>query len=123
MKILLIHPNYHSGGAEIAGNWPPAWVAYISGALKSAGFTDVKFIDAMTDHIEDEPLATLLRAESPDVVLCTSITPAIYKAQEYAQDGARHPPQRGDGVGWHPRHVHVRAGVERSPVDRLHRAG
>ena len=81
MKILLIHPNYHSGGAEIAGNWPPAWVAYISGALKSAGFTDVKFIDAMTDHIEDEPLAKLLRAESPDVVLCTSITPAIYKAQ------------------------------------------
>ena len=35
MRILLVHPNYHSGGAEIAGNWPPAWVAYISGALKA----------------------------------------------------------------------------------------
>jgi divinyl protochlorophyllide a 8-vinyl-reductase len=23
VRILLIHPNYHSGGAEIAGNWPP----------------------------------------------------------------------------------------------------
>ena len=23
MRILLLHPNYHSGGAEIAGNWPP----------------------------------------------------------------------------------------------------
>ena len=53
MRILLIHPNYHSGGAEIAGNWPPAWAAYISGALKSAGYTDVRFIDAMTFHIED----------------------------------------------------------------------
>lgn len=29
MQLVLIHPNYHSGGAEIAGNWPPAWVAYL----------------------------------------------------------------------------------------------
>lgn len=29
MRILLLHPNYHSGGAEIAGNWPPAWVTYL----------------------------------------------------------------------------------------------
>ena len=39
MRIVLVHPNYHSGGAEIAGNWPPAWVAYLSGHLKDAGFT------------------------------------------------------------------------------------
>jgi anaerobic magnesium-protoporphyrin IX monomethyl ester cyclase len=38
MRILLIHPNYHSGGAEIAGSWPPAWVAYLSGPLKKAGY-------------------------------------------------------------------------------------
>ncbi len=38
MRIVLIHPNYHSGGAEIAGNWPPAWVAYLAGAAKKAGF-------------------------------------------------------------------------------------
>lgn len=82
MRILLLHPNYHSGGAEIAGNWPPAWVAYISGALKSAGFTDIRFIDAMTDHIADDALEVLLRRERPDAVLCTAITPAIYKAQE-----------------------------------------
>lgn len=24
VRILLIHPEYHSGGAEIAGKWPPA---------------------------------------------------------------------------------------------------
>ena len=82
MRILLVHPNYHSGGAEIAGNWPPAWVAYISGALKAAGFTDIRFIDAMTDHIADDALEAILRAEKPDAVLCTAITPAIYKAQE-----------------------------------------
>ncbi len=82
MRILLIHPNYHSGGAEIAGNWPPAWVAYLAGQLKTAGFKDLRFIDAMTDHIEWEPLEAILRAEKPDVVMCTAITPAIYKAQE-----------------------------------------
>ncbi len=82
MRILLVHPNYHSGGAEIAGNWPPAWVAYISGALKAAGFTDIRFIDAMTDHIADDALEAILRAEKPDAVLVTAITPAIYKAQE-----------------------------------------
>ena len=54
MRILLLHPNYHSGGAEIAGNWPPAWVAYLTGYLKAAGYTDVHFVDAMTHHLSDE---------------------------------------------------------------------
>jgi anaerobic magnesium-protoporphyrin IX monomethyl ester cyclase len=82
MRILLIHPNYHSGGAEIAGNWPPAWAAYISGALKSAGYQDVQFIDAMTYHIDDAALEAKVREARPDVVMATAITPAIYKAQE-----------------------------------------
>ena len=82
MRIVLIHPNYHSGGAEIAGTWPPSWVPYISGAIKEAGDHDVEFIDAMTDHIEDEALVRRLQEmPTPDVIMCTSITPAIYKAQ------------------------------------------
>jgi anaerobic magnesium-protoporphyrin IX monomethyl ester cyclase len=82
MRILLIHPNYHSGGAEIAGNWPPAWVAYLYGGLKNAGYHDIKFIDAMTNDIDDAKLEQLLRDEpAPDVIGCTSITPSIYKAQ------------------------------------------
>ena len=82
MRILLIHPNYHSGGAEIAGNWPPAWVAYIYGALKQAGYEDINFIDAMTNDIDDAALEQLLRAQpAPDVIGCTSITPSIYKAE------------------------------------------
>ncbi|MEL6188479.1 MAG: magnesium-protoporphyrin IX monomethyl ester anaerobic oxidative cyclase, partial [Myxococcota bacterium] len=82
MRIVLIHPNYHSGGAEIAGNWPPAWVAYLSGALKKAGYEDVIFIDAMTERLEDEELSRrLAEIESPDLIGCTSITPSIYQAQ------------------------------------------
>mgnify|MGYP001827889627 FL=1 len=85
MRIVLVHPNYHSGGAEIAGNWPPAWVAYLTGSLKKAGFTDVTFIDAMTNHIEDDDLRDRIRAAAPDVVGTTAITPSIYKAERVLQ--------------------------------------
>ncbi len=81
MRVVLIHPNYHSGGAEIAGNWPPAWVAYLTGYLKAGGYHDITFIDAMTHHLSDEQVAERLRALDPDIVGCTAITPAIYKAE------------------------------------------
>ncbi len=81
MRIVLVHPNYHSGGAEIAGNWPPAWVAYLTGAVKKAGFTDVHFIDAMTNHVDDDDLHARLAALQPDIVGTTSITPSIYVAE------------------------------------------
>ena len=89
MRILLVHPNYHSGGAEIAGNWPPAWVAYLTGAARSAGFDDVHFIDAMTDNVEDDDLRARIAELKPDLVGVTSITPSIYKAErvlELAQE-------------------------------------
>jgi anaerobic magnesium-protoporphyrin IX monomethyl ester cyclase len=82
MRILMIQPNYHAGGAEIAGNWPPSWVPYVGGALKQAGFDDVRFIDAMTNYIEDEALAVLIEQHQPDVVMATAITPMIYKSQD-----------------------------------------
>ncbi len=85
MRIVLIHPNYHSGGAEIAGNWPPAWAAYLSGALRAAGFDDLRFIDAMTNDLSDEALAALLAEEKPDLVGATAITPSIYKAERALQ--------------------------------------
>ena len=81
MRIVLVHPNYHSGGAEIAGSWPPAWAAYLAGSLKAAGYDDVHFVDAMTNHLDDDAIAERLRALSPDVVGCTAITPSIYSAE------------------------------------------
>jgi anaerobic magnesium-protoporphyrin IX monomethyl ester cyclase len=85
MKIVLIHPNYHSGGAEIAGNWPPAWVAYLTGYLKAGGYQDIVFLDAMTHNLSDEQLRTRLLELKPDVVGCTAITPSIYKAEQVLQ--------------------------------------
>lgn len=81
MRIMMIQPNYHSGGAEIAGNWPASWAPYVGGALKTAGFTDIEFIDAMSNFIEDDELAKILQDRQPDVVLATAITPMIYKSQ------------------------------------------
>ncbi|KEO86429.1 radical SAM protein [Erythrobacter sp. JL475] len=88
MRILFVHPNYRSGGAEIAGTWPPAWVAYLSGPLKRAGFTDIHFIDAMTEEVDDAELERRMRELQPDVVGTTSITPSIYAAERVLEIAA-----------------------------------
>ena len=82
MRILFIHPNYHSGGAEIAGTWPPAWVAYLAGSLRAAGFSDIHFVDAMTENVTQDDLRQRMIDLAPDVVGTTAITPAIYVAEE-----------------------------------------
>ena len=82
MRILMVQPNYHAGGAEIAGNWPPSWVAYIGGALRKAGYANLRFVDAMTNNLPDKTVEQIIRANRPDVVMATAITPMIYKAQE-----------------------------------------
>ena len=82
MKILMVQPNYHSGGAEIAGNWTPSWVAYIGGALKQAGYDQVRFVDAMADYLTDDQIEEIIRKNKPDVVMTTNITPSIFKAQD-----------------------------------------
>ncbi|GIT92434.1 anaerobic magnesium-protoporphyrin IX monomethyl ester [oxidative] cyclase [Jannaschia pagri] len=89
MRILFVHPNYRSGGAEIAGTWPPAWVAYLSGHLRQNGFDEIHFIDAMTDNISDEDLAQRMAEIAPDVVGVTAITPSIYRAEDVLQVAQR----------------------------------
>ena len=71
MRILLLHPNYHSGGAEIAGNWPPAWVAYLAGSLREAGYGDLKFIDAMTNDLSEEAVREAIAVSYTHLTLPT----------------------------------------------------
>ncbi len=52
--LVVVRPDDHAGGTEIAGNCPPGWVAYIGGAIAHSGFTDITFVDALTNHIDDE---------------------------------------------------------------------
>ncbi len=88
MRIVLVHPNYHSGGAEIAGSWPPAWAAYLAGSLRAAGYHDVHFVDAMTNHLSEDEVRARLEALAPDVVGCTAITPSIYTAERVLEIAA-----------------------------------
>ena len=93
MRIAFVHPNYRSGGAEIAGSWPPAWVAYLAGHLRKAGFDDIHFIDAMTHNLpEDEVVRRLVELE-PDVIGTTAITPSIYMAERLLELAREHVPQ------------------------------
>ncbi|WP_372891697.1 magnesium-protoporphyrin IX monomethyl ester anaerobic oxidative cyclase [Rhodosalinus sp.] len=93
MRILFVHPNYRSGGAEIAGNWPPAWVAYLTGSLRDAGFDDIHFVDAMTNDLSDEEVAARIEAIRPDAIGVTAITPSIYKAEEILKIAEEKAPQ------------------------------
>lgn len=107
MRILFIHPNYRSGGAEIAGNWPPAWVAYLTGSLRRAGFDDIDFIDAMTNNITDVDLGVQIAALAPDVVGGDRDHPVNLSGRT----GAAHRPATGApraaGAGRHPCDIHV----------------
>ncbi|EIC20535.1 magnesium-protoporphyrin IX monomethyl ester anaerobic oxidative cyclase [Thiorhodovibrio frisius] len=85
MRILFIHPNYSAGAADIAGNWSPAWVAYIAGYLKSGGYQDYQFIDGLVDKLDDEQMRAAIRAAQPDIIATTAMTPMIYAAQRVLQ--------------------------------------
>lgn len=93
MRIVFVHPNYKSGGAEIAGNWPPAWVAYLAGPLRKAGFDDIHFIDAMTNDLDDDAIVARLRELDPDLVGVTAITPSIYAAERILELAKEHTPR------------------------------
>jgi anaerobic magnesium-protoporphyrin IX monomethyl ester cyclase len=120
MRILLVHPNYHSGGAEIAGNWPPAWVAYLTGSLKQAGYT-TSLHRRDDQHLDDDSCA---RRHSREARRHRHHRHHAVDLQGRAgsADRARRMPRRGAGAGRCPRHLHVQAGAERSAVGRRDRA-
>ena len=120
MRIMMIQPNYHSGGAEIAGNWPPSWVPYVGGALKTAGFANIRFVDAMTDYIPDDMLREIIATNQPDVVLATAITPMIYQSQKTLQIVKEVCPQAKTIMGGiHPTYMYNEVLHEASWVDYI----
>ncbi len=85
MRILFVHPNYSAGAADIAGNWSPAWVAYLAGYLKKGGYTDYHFVDGLVDNLDEEQLRVAIRNSGADIVATTAMTPMIYTAQRLLQ--------------------------------------
>ncbi|MCW2277051.1 magnesium-protoporphyrin IX monomethyl ester anaerobic oxidative cyclase [Heliophilum fasciatum] len=120
MRILMIQPNYHCGGAEIAGNWPPSWSAYIGGALKAAGYSNVKFIDAMAADMPDEILGEIIERNQPDVVFASAITPMIYKAQDTLKIVKEKRPQAKTVLGGiHPTFMYTQVLTEAPWIDYI----
>ncbi len=99
MRILLVHPNYQSGAAEVAGKWPPAWVPYLAGPLKAAGFTDIQFIDGATDELSEEQIRARIREANPDVIGSTAKTASIYKAERVLEIGKEEFPDSVSIIG------------------------
>lgn len=120
MRILFVHPNYHSGGAEIAGTWSPSWVAYLTGHLRRAGFDDIHFIDAMTEDVSDTDLARRMADLQPDAVGVAAITPSIYKAEGVLKIASEVVPQAVRVLGC--LYAFLRAGFKRTFYD-LGKAG
>ncbi|WP_354635365.1 magnesium-protoporphyrin IX monomethyl ester anaerobic oxidative cyclase [Planktothricoides raciborskii] len=120
MKIMMVQPNYHSGGAEIAGNWPPSWVPYVGGALKTAGFKNIRFVDAMTNNISDDILREIIERNQPDVVLATAITPMIYQSQKTLKMVKEVCPQAKTIMGGiHPTYMYAEVLTESPWVDYI----
>jgi anaerobic magnesium-protoporphyrin IX monomethyl ester cyclase len=80
MRILMIQPNYHAGGAEIAGTGHPAGSVCRRGA-QARGLDRHQIRRCDDEHHPDDKLREIIRRERPDVVLATPITPMIYQAQ------------------------------------------
>ncbi|CAH2602098.1 protein of unknown function [Rhodovastum atsumiense] len=103
-----------TGGAAVK----QAWAAYLTGYLKNAGYTDVVFIDAMTNHLSDEQVRARLIALKPDIVGATAITPVIYKAEGVLRLAKELDPDCVAVLGGIHWHLHVPAGLDRGPLDR-----
>ena len=71
MKILLVNPNFHSGGPEnIVGTLPPLGLLYIGGALMKGGYKDIELIDLCKeeDFSDDNEIGNYIVNKKPDII-------------------------------------------------------
>ncbi|SEH33947.1 B12-binding domain-containing radical SAM protein [Magnetospirillum fulvum] len=100
MKILLINPAFFDGNAfrnrftdyvdwirggnlYVAPFEPPLGLAYLTATVKSLGH-QVILLDMQGLMMDSEALATILAAETPDVVGITAMTPTLPEALRVA---------------------------------------
>jgi len=82
MKVLLVNPNYHCGGAEVPiGTMTPLGLLYVAGGLKQAGHA-VELLDASRLDISDEEIGRRIANGGYDAVCAGSSasTASIKKA-------------------------------------------
>lgn len=73
-KILFVTAPYHTGGIQVAGNWPPLYMVYIAGAAREAG-AEARIYDAMTKNHSYPEIAGEIRRFKPDYVMTMDYQP------------------------------------------------
>ncbi len=72
MKILLVNPNFHSGGPEnIVGTLPPLGLLYVGGSLIKGGYQEIKLIDLCKkegNFSNDFEIAEIIVNEQPNII-------------------------------------------------------
>lgn len=72
MKILLVNPNFHSGGPEnIVGTLPPLGLLYIGGSLIKGGYSDIELIDLNTNETDlknDSDIGEYITKKNPTIL-------------------------------------------------------
>lgn len=73
-KILFVTAPYHTGGIQVAGNWPPLYMVYVAGAAREAG-AEARIYDAMTKYHTYPEIAEEIRRFKPDYVMTMDYQP------------------------------------------------
>ena len=86
MRIILIHLIITCGAEwRRSREIGPCMGCECLGPLKAAGYTDIRFVDAMRTICPKTICRAIIEKEKPDIVGATAITPSIYKAERLLQ--------------------------------------
>lgn len=73
-KILFVTAPYHTGGIQVAGNWPPLYMAYLAGAARESG-AEARIYDAMTKYHSYPEIKEEIERYRPDYVMTMDYQP------------------------------------------------
>jgi anaerobic magnesium-protoporphyrin IX monomethyl ester cyclase len=84
MKILLVHPRMEENFFAEA-KLPPLGLAYVASALRRAGHTDVRILDANVSKNTESDIKRVLSEYSPDIAGVSLTTPLLKAALQTAR--------------------------------------
>lgn len=83
-KVLLVHPKLEASFFSDI-RLPPLGLAYLAGALRAAGYSAVRILDANIVRDPEAELERVLAADLPDFVGLSVTTPVFRAAQRYSR--------------------------------------
>ena len=89
----------------------------MGGALKQAGFNDIRFVDAMTNYISDAELAQIIQESSTGCGDGDGNYADDLPISNHPENREGYVSRRGNGDGRHSPHLHVPGGAGGSSLD------